>query len=113
MRDDRTPLSEVAAIAEGDPALAAKVLQLVNSSIFGLLRQIVSDRANLAFAQEHATSLAEATRARMRVSQGGVGAYLLSLWGLPFEVIELVATQGSASYPQATRPRSTAARSSR
>lgn len=178
LRDDRTPLSEVAAIAEGDPALAAKVLQLVNSSFFGLSRHIVNVeqairylglsavrsllvanalfeqlaaqdtalleaaqaralsvarytrrfglkpkdaeltatagllhnvgdvaiisrlpaeyRANLAFAEEHATSLAEAMRARMRVSQGEVGAYLLSLWGLPFEVIELVGTQGSA-----------------
>ena len=40
--DPETPLDQIAAIVERDVAVAAKVLQLVNSSFFGLSREIAT-----------------------------------------------------------------------
>jgi HD-like signal output (HDOD) protein/CheY-like chemotaxis protein len=175
LRDDNTPTREVSKIIEGDAAMAAKVLQLVNSSFFGLSRKVVSIeqairylglnalrslivanalfeqlaggdatrleaeqaqamllaryarrfplpasqaeiagtaallhnvgqlalisrlpdeyRANHEYAQKNGVSLAAAERARLGVTNAEIGAYLLSLWGLPFEVIEAVGAQ--------------------
>ncbi len=40
--DEQRPMGEIGALIEHDPALAARVLQLVNSSFFGPARRIVS-----------------------------------------------------------------------
>ncbi|HXK17022.1 MAG TPA: response regulator [Polyangiaceae bacterium] len=175
LRDDNAPMRDVIAIIEGDVAMAAKVLQLVNSSFFGLPRHVISveqairylglnairslvlanalfeqlagddvtrleaeqacalllgrltkrfplspRQAEIAgtaallqnvgqlalisrlpkayqknhdYAREHAVSLDEAERACLGVTHAEIGAYLLSLWGLPFEVIEAVGSQ--------------------
>jgi HD-like signal output (HDOD) protein/CheY-like chemotaxis protein len=175
LRDDNAPLREVAAIIEGDVAMAAKALQLVNSSFFGLPRHVVSVeqairylglnairslvlanalfeelagddatrleaeqaralmlarltkrfplsprqaeiastaallhnvgqlaliarlpaqyRANHDHSLQQGVSLEQAERARLGVTHAEIGAYLLSLWGLPFEVIEAVGSQ--------------------
>jgi HD-like signal output (HDOD) protein len=175
LRDDNAPLRDVTAIIEGDVAMAAKVLQLVNSSFFGLPRQVISvdqairylglnsirslvlanalfeelaggdvtrleaeqaralmlarfarrfplsarqaeiaataallhnvgqlalisrlpseHQANQDYAREHGVSLEQAESARLGVTHAEIGAYLLSLWGLPFEVIEAVGSQ--------------------
>jgi HD-like signal output (HDOD) protein len=42
IEDPETPLDQIAAIVERDVAVAAKVLQLVNSSFFGLAREIAT-----------------------------------------------------------------------
>jgi HD-like signal output (HDOD) protein/CheY-like chemotaxis protein len=175
LRDDNTPTREVIKIIEGDVAMAAKVLQLVNSSFFGISRKVVNVeqavrylglnamrslavanalfeqlaggdvtrleaeqaqamllaryarrfplparqaeivgtaallhnvgqlalisrlpdeyRANHEYAKKNGVSVAAAERARLGVTNAEIGAYLLSLWGLPFEVIEAVGAQ--------------------
>lgn len=175
LRDDNTPTREVSKIIEADAAMTAKVLQLVNSSFFGLQRKVVNVeqairylglnamrslvvanalfeqladgdatrleaeqaqalvlarhlrrfplsarqaeiaataallhnvgqlalisrqpheyRANREYAETHGVSIAAAERARLGVTGAEIGAYLLSLWGLPFEVIEAVGVQ--------------------
>ena len=175
LRDDNAALRDVAAIIESDVAMAVKVLQLVNSSFFGLARQVVSVeqairylglnvirslvlanalfeelagddptrleaeqaralllarfakrlllsprqaeiaataallhnvgqlalisrlpteyQANQDYAREHGVSLEQAEAARLGVTHAEIGAYLLSLWGLPYEVIEAVGSQ--------------------
>jgi HD-like signal output (HDOD) protein len=49
--------------------------------------------ANLAYAREHGMSTADAESARLGVTSAELGAYLLALWGLPFEVVEAVGSQ--------------------
>jgi HD-like signal output (HDOD) protein/ActR/RegA family two-component response regulator len=175
LRDDKASMGEVAGIIEGDPAMTAKVLQLVNSSFFGLSRECIGIQqairylgmnavrslvlanalfeqlaggnhealqaeqerslmvarmarrfalpqrqgdvaataamlhnagelafisqlpeeyeANRAHASLHGVSVDEAARARLGVTHAEVGAYLLSLWGLPLQVVEAVAAQ--------------------
>lgn len=177
LRDDNASMSEVAGIIESDPAMAAKVLQLVNSSFFGLSREVVNIQHALrylglnairslmlanalfeqllgvgsqcleaertrsltvakiarrfslpqrqgdvaataallhnagelvflsrlpqehqetyAFAKLQGLSIDDAARVRLGVTYAEVGAYLLSLWGLPLQVIEAVAAQGT------------------
>ncbi len=49
--------------------------------------------ANHEHANEQGVSLDEAERARLGVTHAAIGAYLLALWGLPFEVIQAVGSQ--------------------
>ncbi|HYJ11077.1 MAG TPA: HDOD domain-containing protein [Polyangiaceae bacterium] len=49
--------------------------------------------ANQAYAREHGMSTADAESARLGVTSAELGAYLLALWGLPFEVVEAVGSQ--------------------
>jgi HD-like signal output (HDOD) protein len=46
-----------------------------------------------AYAGEHGVSTADAERARLGVTSAALGASLLALWGLPFEVVEAVGSQ--------------------
>lgn len=152
--------SEIAAVVCRDPALAAKILQLVNSSFFGLPRQVTSVPEAVAYlgvatvrslvlsteamslfrpaaraagldtdvlAERAVATATEAARmaepdhrsdaftagllsdvgvlllaskapellrkdeADLGFTHGGLGAYLLGLWGLPPKVVEAVA----------------------
>lgn len=42
MRDPNIPLKEIARIVESDPAISMKILKLINSSFYGLLRNVES-----------------------------------------------------------------------
>lgn len=42
IREDRISLSEIGRIIQKDPAMSARILQMVNSAFFGLARQVVS-----------------------------------------------------------------------
>ncbi len=49
--------------------------------------------ANHEHASQQGVSIDEAERARLGVTHAAIGAYLLALWGLPFEVIQAVGSQ--------------------
>ncbi|HEY5955338.1 MAG TPA: HDOD domain-containing protein, partial [Polyangiaceae bacterium] len=173
LKDDQAPVEALVRIIESDVGMASKVLQLVNSSFFGvnrrvacisqavnylglntirnlvlaqamfqefqgydvvafereqvrlqvcarIVRQLFSDKGqaeaaataallhdvghlvlasrmpvehqkNLEFAREHAITLCEAEREHLGTTHAEIGAYLLGLWGLPYDVIEAVA----------------------
>lgn len=53
-------------------------------------------QANCEYARAHTVTTNQAELARMGVTQAAVGAYLLGLWGLPFEVIHAVGSQNGS-----------------
>lgn len=50
-------------------------------------------KANIEHARAHALTTEQSELARLGVTHAAVGAYLLGLWGLPFEVIQAVGSQ--------------------
>lgn len=84
----RFPLSARQAEIAGTAAL------LHNAGQLALISRLPHEyRANREYAQRSGIGIAAAERARLGVTSAEIGAYLLSLWGLPFEVIEAVGAQ--------------------
>ena len=87
----------VAAVARSlivDPARAEEVFLagLLHDVGFLLLGRLFKDKMQLALAASAAgMALAEAERQFVGIDHGTAGAYLLGLWGLPFEIVEAVA----------------------
>lgn len=87
----------VAALARSlinEPARAeeAFLAGLLHDVGFLLLGRLLKEKMQLALeANAAGMPLAEAERAYVGVDHGTAGAYLLGLWGLPFEVVEAVA----------------------
>jgi HD-like signal output (HDOD) protein len=87
----------VAAVARSlivEPARAeeAFLAGLLHDVGFLLLGRLFKEKMQLALeASAAGMALAEAERAFIGVDHGTAGAYLLGLWGLPFEVVEAVA----------------------
>jgi HD-like signal output (HDOD) protein len=73
---------------------AATAALLHNVGELALMGRMPGERdANQAYAREHGMSAADAESVRLGVANAELGAYLLALWGLPFEVVEAVGSQ--------------------
>lgn len=84
----------LARLVMGDTARAeeAFLAGLLHDVGFLLLGRLFKDKMQLALeANAAGMALAEAERKFVGVDHGTAGAYLLGLWGLPFEVVEAVA----------------------
>ena len=73
--------------------VAATAALLHNVGELALLARMPEQDANEAYAREHGVSTADAESARLGVTSAELGAYLLALWGLPFEVVAAVGSQ--------------------
>jgi HD-like signal output (HDOD) protein len=79
---------------QSEAAIAAAMLH--NVGRLALMSRLPAEyRANCEYAQAHGTTLDDAERKRLGVTHAGIGAYLLGLWGLPFEVIHAVGSQNA------------------
>jgi HD-like signal output (HDOD) protein/CheY-like chemotaxis protein len=80
---------------QADAAIASAMLH--NVGRLALMSRMPEEyRANREHARAHATTLDQAEKARLGVTHAAIGAYLLGLWGLPFEVIQAVGSQNAA-----------------
>jgi len=74
---------------ESETALTGALLHNVGTLLL-MVRAPEAFEASRTYAREHAITVADAERDVMGVTHAEVGAYLLALWGLPEEVIEVV-----------------------
>jgi putative nucleotidyltransferase with HDIG domain len=81
--------SLAADMAWADDAFLAGLLHDVGILILG--RQYPAEMQKVFESHAAGVPLAEAERAHLGVDHGSAGAYLLGLWGLPYEVVDTVA----------------------
>jgi HD-like signal output (HDOD) protein/CheY-like chemotaxis protein len=75
---------------------AATAALLHNVGELALMAHMPEEQAaNLAYAREQGVSTADAERMRLGVTSAQLSAYLLALWGLPFEVVRAVGSQNA------------------
>ena len=78
--------------------VAATAAMLHNVGGLALIARLPAEyQANHELAEREGLSVLQAERSRMGVTSAEIGAYLLSLWGLPLEVIETVALEEAPS----------------
>lgn len=79
---------------QSEVAIASAMLH--NVGRLALRSQLPAEyRANCEYARAYGTSLDDAEKQRLGVTHAAIGAYLLGLWGLPFEVIHAVGSQNA------------------
>jgi HD-like signal output (HDOD) protein len=81
-------------LESGQAEVAATAALLHNVGELALMARMPEEHdANQAYAREHGVSTADAERARLGRTSSELGAHLLALWGLPFEVVAAVGSQ--------------------
>ncbi|MDF3071925.1 MAG: hypothetical protein K0R38_7526 [Polyangiaceae bacterium] len=77
---------------QADLAVAGAMLH--NVGHLALMSRLPAEyHATRSYAAQHGLTMEEAEKRRLGVQDSAIGAYLLGLWGLPFEVIQAVGSQ--------------------